>query len=42
MATVDTGLAGVPHGEASKELAFSWRRLTRAATIVAARVNRRH
>jgi ATP-dependent Zn protease len=35
MATVDTGLAGVPHGEASQELAFSWRRLTRAATIVA-------
>ncbi len=36
MATVDTGLDRlVPEGEASHELANSWRRLTRAATVVA-------
>jgi ATP-dependent Zn protease len=36
MATVDTGLDRLaPEGEASHELALSWRRLTRAATIVA-------
>ena len=35
MATVDTGLERlVPEGEASHELATSWRRLTRAATVV--------
>ena len=36
MATVDTGLDRLgPENEASHELAISWRRLTRAATIVA-------
>jgi ATP-dependent Zn protease len=36
MATVDTGLDRLaPEGEASHELALSWRRLTRAATVVA-------
>jgi ATP-dependent Zn protease len=36
MATAAEPLAGgLPHGEASQELAQSWRRLTRAATIVA-------
>jgi ATP-dependent Zn protease len=36
MASADTGLDRLaPEGEASHELAISWRRLTRAATIVA-------
>jgi cell division protease FtsH len=36
MATVDASLSpGLPAGEASQELASSWRRLTRAATVVA-------
>jgi cell division protease FtsH len=35
MATADTALGGMPASETSQELAFSWRRLTRAATIVA-------
>ncbi len=35
MATAEAPLAGLPQAEASQELAKSWRRLTRAATIVA-------
>ena len=36
MATIDAPLPGTsPQGEASLELAQSWRKLTRAATVVA-------
>jgi cell division protease FtsH len=35
MATADPALGSMPAHETSQELAFSWRRLTRAATIVA-------
>ncbi len=35
MATVDAPLPGLPQSEVSQNLASSWRRLTRAATIVA-------
>src|SRR4029453_1995377 len=34
MATAEAPLAGLPQAEASQELAKSWRRLTRAATVV--------
>ena len=35
MATVDAPLPGLPQSEVSQNLASSWRRLTRAATVVA-------
>ncbi len=35
MATAEPLVGGLPQGEASQELALSWRRLTRAATAVA-------
>ena len=35
MATVDAPMPGLPQSEVSQNLASSWRRLTRAATIVA-------
>ena len=35
MATVDAPMAGLPQSEVSQNLASSWRRLTRAATVVA-------
>ena len=35
MATAETGLTGFAHDQGSQELAVGWRRLTRAATVVA-------
>ena len=35
MATAAESIAGLPQAEASQELARSWKKLTRAATIVA-------